>query len=160
MKMLVFEHNWHEARLFERRARESGADEVQFVAGNGDESFASGTLASGSQFEHPRARLGMKLPVGRCEQVWQDLYVTPDGGVFACCWGYRDEDLFAKPWHAPRPAGALELPGARGDAPLLPGRDLRRRGAGQLPRMQLREGLLRASPHPEPGIAWPAAFAR
>ena len=110
VKMLVFEHNWHEARAFERRAREAGADEVQFVAGNGDESFATGVLASGTLFDVADLAWKVKLPVGRCEQVWQDMYITPDGGLFSCCLGHRDSDLFALPgetlelarlWNAP-----------------------------------------------------------
>jgi pyruvate-formate lyase-activating enzyme len=96
-KMILFEHNWHEARLFQSRARAHGADEVHFFLGNGPDMFADHITGSGSQFDVAELAWKAKVPSGPCEQIWQDMFVTPDGGIFSCCLGYRDEDLFVPP---------------------------------------------------------------
>lgn len=96
-KMIVFEHNWHEARKFEELARANGADEVQFVSGNGAEIFSTSPVAGGSQFDIRDLSWREKVPAGPCQEVWLSMYVTPDGGAFSCCLGYKEKDLFVSP---------------------------------------------------------------
>lgn len=62
VKMIVFEHNWHEAMRLKELALANGADEVQFVAGNGEETFRGGSVAGGSQFEIEDLSWKEKLP--------------------------------------------------------------------------------------------------
>jgi pyruvate-formate lyase-activating enzyme len=96
-KMIVFEHNWHEAGRFEAMARANGADDVQFAFGNGDKMFQDGIIGSGSQFDVVDLSWKEKKPSGACEDIWQAMYVTPDGGALSCCLGHTNRDLFVQP---------------------------------------------------------------
>ena len=98
MKMIVFEHNWHEVPSFTALARAAGADEVQFVSGNGAEALTGGgAVAGGSQFDIADLSWKEKVPQGACADVWLSMYITPDGGAFSCCLGHKEEDLFVAP---------------------------------------------------------------
>lgn len=97
VKMIVFEHNWHEALLLRKLALSHGADEVQYVAGNGPESLTGAGVACGTQFDVMDLSWKEKLPTGSCQEIWLGMYLTPDGGALSCCLGHRDEDLFVRP---------------------------------------------------------------
>jgi pyruvate-formate lyase-activating enzyme len=129
-KMIVFEHNWHEARRFETLAREKGADEVQFAFGNGDRMFRVGIVASGSQFDVVDLSWKEKKPGGACEEIWQAMYVTPDNGTLSCCMGHADSHLFIPPanrlniaqaWNSPAYVSARDYFLGRIGAEHMPG---------------------------------------
>lgn len=96
-KMIVFEHNWHEAKQFRDLALENGADEVEFAFGNGEDFFRKQVMGGGSRFDIVDLSWKEKAPEGICDEIWQALYVTPDGGAQSCCMGHKEEHLFALP---------------------------------------------------------------
>lgn len=94
-KMIIFEHNWHQIEAFRDRALECGADEVSYAFGYGGESYETGVNGGGNYFDINTLSSVAKEPEGPCTEVWKEMFFTPDGGVFSCCLGYREEDLFA-----------------------------------------------------------------
>lgn len=96
-KMIVFEHNWHQIEEFRARSLAAGADEVAFAFGYGGESYRTGANGGGHYFDLRRLEWIDKQPEGKCTEIWKELFVGHDGAAFACCLGYRDEDLFGAP---------------------------------------------------------------
>ena len=98
-KFLVFEHNWHEIKLFKEKAIQHGADEVLFITG-----FANGTYKSGrpcTEYEFNLDTLCWKpfiLP-GKCPFIWEDLRIDTDGGLLPCGNGFSDNHKFFKYGH-------------------------------------------------------------
>ena len=96
-KFLVFEHNWHEIKMFKEIALENGADEVIFISGYANGIYASGMACTEYEFNLDElAWKPFKLPE-RCPYLWEDLRIDTDGGLFPCGNAYRDQDKFFVP---------------------------------------------------------------
>jgi pyruvate-formate lyase-activating enzyme len=96
-QFLVFEHNWHEMKLFRERALSAGADEILFLAGCRNPAFRSGRAAADEVFSLSELSWVPKESPRTCWDLWDSLLITRDGGAFPCCFSYRDVDLFAPP---------------------------------------------------------------
>lgn len=99
-QFLVFDHNWHEMEAFQERAIAAGADEILFLPG-----CRNGTIKTGHVWAEEVFRLATldwaprETPVV-CGDLWETPILTYDGGLFPCCFCFRDEDLFTTPREA------------------------------------------------------------
>ena len=99
-QFLVFDHNWHEMERFQERACAAGADEILFLPG-----CRNGTIKTGHVWAEEVFRLATLDWVGRetpavCSELWETPILTYDGGLYPCCFCFRDEDLFTRPQEA------------------------------------------------------------
>ncbi len=96
-QFLVFEHNWHEMKSFQERARSAGADEVLFLPGCRNGAPKSGRVGTDEVFSLSELNWVQRESPATCWDLWDSLLITYDGGVFPCCFSYRDVDLFVTP---------------------------------------------------------------
>ncbi|UCD48701.1 MAG: radical SAM protein [Phycisphaerales bacterium] len=99
-QFLIFDHNWHEMQGFQQRALAAGADEVLFLP-----ACRNGTSKSGHVGCEEVFRLAQLAWIPRetprvCQLLWDSPIITYDGGLYPCCFSYRDEDLFVTPAEA------------------------------------------------------------
>lgn len=95
-KFLVFEHNWHEIKLFKKRAVENGANEVVFLSG-----FANGIYESGMPCTEYEFNLDLltweKVSFPKtCPFLWDDLRIDIEGSLMPCGNGFDDRHKFFK----------------------------------------------------------------
>ncbi len=91
-KFLVFQHNWHEAELFRRRALKARADEVMFAPAFLPEKCMPGEghiFSIQSLSWEPIKR----VPLKSCVHLWKNLSFDSDGSLFPCDMGFRSCDL-------------------------------------------------------------------
>lgn len=94
-KFIVFDHNWHEMARFQQRAKAAGADDVLFTTGFSNGNYATGRAASELEFSPDSLTwTGRKLP-RICSHIWDSAFIDFDGSLLPCCYGQRDEDVFA-----------------------------------------------------------------
>ena len=96
-QFLVFEHNWHEMKSFRERAVAAGADEVLFLPGCRNGTTKSGHVGAEQVFRLSELTWQNRETPTMCCDVWDNVILTYDGGIFPCCFCYRDEDLFDRP---------------------------------------------------------------
>lgn len=91
-KFLIFEHNWHEIKLFKERAEESGADDIIFMPGG---TLDEGLPGTGKFFNLKELewKNNILLPFQPCRHLWEVITIDHDGAVFPCCMGFREQDL-------------------------------------------------------------------
>jgi len=99
-QFLVFDHNWHEMEQFRERATAAGADEILFLPG-----CRNGTIKTGHVWAEEVFRLATLDWAPRetppvCSELWETPILTYDGGLYPCCFCFRDEDLFTRPEQA------------------------------------------------------------
>jgi MoaA/NifB/PqqE/SkfB family radical SAM enzyme len=93
-KFLVFEHNWHEIKLFREKALQNGANEVIYITGYANGVYKTGNPCTEYEFNlNTLAWQPLKLPE-RCPYLWEDLRIDTDGGVFPCGNGFNDAHKF------------------------------------------------------------------
>lgn len=96
-KFLVFDHNWHEMKLFRDRALAVGADEILFAAAGMGGPYRTKRIATGQDFDLKLLKWTSRPASPRCHEIWESLTFDHDGAVFPCCMTYRDRDLFFNP---------------------------------------------------------------
>ncbi len=101
-QFIVFDHNWHEMERFRERAVAAGADEILFLPGCRNGTAKSGHVWAEEVFNLSRLAWEPRPTPPLCGELWETPIVTHDGGLFPCCFCFRDEDLFAPPQN---PAG-------------------------------------------------------
>lgn len=99
-QFLVFEHNWREMERFQERAISAGADEILFLPGCRNGSAKSGHVGTDEVFDLSTLSWIARQTPTMCCELWETPIVTYDGGLFPCCFCYRDEDLFVTPQEA------------------------------------------------------------
>jgi MoaA/NifB/PqqE/SkfB family radical SAM enzyme len=96
-KFVVFDHNWHELKLYRERALAAGANDVLFVVGFSGSIYATGEAATESEFDLHTLRWKKRDLEPLCAEIWDSMGVDHDGGVLPCCYAYTDDHLFAAP---------------------------------------------------------------
>lgn len=95
-KFIVFEHNWHEIKLFKERASQIGIDECIFIGGFSNGIYETGKPATEMVFNLDEL-LWEKYPLPKvCPFIWDDLRIDIDGGMFPCGNGYQEIHKFYK----------------------------------------------------------------
>jgi hypothetical protein len=144
-QFLIFDHNWHEMEAFQERALAAGADDVLFLPGCRNGTPKSGHVGAEEVFSLAKLAWIPRETPRICGLLWDHPIITYDGGLYPCCFSYRDQDLFVTPaesegksimdlWNAPayrqarhffkdRAASAQDLP--------HPCRDCARTAAGR-----------------------------
>lgn len=96
-QFLVFDHNWHEMELYRERAIAAGADEVLFLPGCRNGTAKSGHVWAEEVFNLSRLAWEPRPTPATCAELWETPIITYDGGLYPCCFCFRDEDLFVTP---------------------------------------------------------------
>lgn len=97
-KFLFFEHNWHEMEHFQEMAKAVGADEISFEPGGMGGFYETGIIGTAKIFNLISLKWQGRTPASQpCEEVWKNLYIDFDGGIFPCCLAFRERDLFITP---------------------------------------------------------------
>jgi pyruvate-formate lyase-activating enzyme len=104
-QFLVFDHNWRQMAQFRARALAAGANEILFLPGCRNGAVKSGHVGAERIFSLAELEWIDRKPASTCCDVWDTLLMTYDGGLYPCCFAYRDQDLFS----APQEAGASPL---------------------------------------------------
>jgi pyruvate-formate lyase-activating enzyme len=99
-QFLVFEHNWHEMDLFRQRALAAGVDEILFLPGCRNGTAKSGHVGTEEVFDLSTLSWIPRQTPATCCELWETPIITYDGGLFPCCFCFRDEDLFVTPQEA------------------------------------------------------------
>ncbi len=100
-KFVVFDHNWHECRLFREKALACGADEVLFAQAGMGGFYKTGRVSTAKVFNLRELRWETPPPKA-CDLIWDTFIIDYDGGLYPCCICYRDDDLFVTPQDADR----------------------------------------------------------
>ncbi|MDP2923119.1 MAG: radical SAM protein [Candidatus Omnitrophota bacterium] len=87
-QFLVFYFNVHEVKEAERISKNLGFDD--FISFRGDLDASHGQKID---FD-TRERLFLPLELRRCRFLWDTLCIAVDGGISACCCGYKKADDF------------------------------------------------------------------
>ncbi len=101
-QFLVFEHNWREMESFQERACSAGADEVLFLPGCRNGAPKSGRVGTDEVFSLSELNWVKRESPATCWDLWDSLLITCDGGIFPCCFSFKDADLFLTPQEAGR----------------------------------------------------------
>jgi pyruvate-formate lyase-activating enzyme len=96
-QFLVFEHNWHQMGSFRERALSAGADELLFLPGCRNGTSRSGRVGAEQVFSLSALDWIPRESPRICWDLWDSLLLTYDGGVYPCCFAFRDTDLFVAP---------------------------------------------------------------
>jgi pyruvate-formate lyase-activating enzyme len=104
-QFLIFEHNWHEMQRYQERALAAGADEVLFLPACRNGAPKSGHVGTEEVFSLAQLEWIPRESPPLCDFLWDSPIITYDGGLYPCCFSYRDEDLFVTP--AESKAGTL-----------------------------------------------------
>lgn len=99
-QFLVFDHNWRQMGQFQERALAAGADEILFLPGCRNGTVKSGHVGAEQVFQLSELEWIERKPARTCCDVWDTLLVAYDGGLYPCCFVYRDQDLFSTPEEA------------------------------------------------------------
>ncbi|MBP8910905.1 MAG: radical SAM protein [Phycisphaerae bacterium] len=94
-QFIVFDHNWHEMERFRERAMEAGADEILFLPGCRNGTAKSGHVWEEEVFNLSRLAWEPRQAPAVCGELWETPILTYDGGLYPCCFCFRDQDLFA-----------------------------------------------------------------
>jgi pyruvate-formate lyase-activating enzyme len=96
-QFLIFDHNWHEMQAFQQRALAAGADEVMFLPGLRNGTAKSAHVGAEEVFSLSQLKWIPRETQGICGLLWDNPIITYDGGIYPCCFSYRDQDLFVTP---------------------------------------------------------------
>lgn len=99
-QFLVFDHNWHEMERFQERAIAAGADEILFLPGCRNGTIKSGHVWAEEVFRLATLDWAPRQTPAICGELWETPLITYDGGLYPCCFCFRDEDLFVTPQEA------------------------------------------------------------
>jgi len=99
-QFLIFDHNWHQMQQFRERALAAGADEVLFLPGCRNGTLKSGRVGLEEVFSLSQLQWVPRRSPSFCRDLWQSPITAYDGGIYPCCYSYRDEDLFVTPTEA------------------------------------------------------------
>ena len=96
-QFLIFDHNWHEMEAFHERALAAGADDVLFLPGCRNGTPKSGRVGAEEVFSLAQLQWIPRQSPRLCGLLWDHPIITYDGGLYPCCFSYRDQDLFVTP---------------------------------------------------------------
>ncbi len=96
-QFLVFDHNWHEMGSFREKALAAGADEVLFLPGCRNGTAKTGHVGAEQVFRLAALDWVDRETPATCCDLWDTFLMTYDGGIYPCCFSYRDMDLFVTP---------------------------------------------------------------
>jgi len=96
-QFLIFEHNWHEMQAYQERALTAGADDVLFLPGCRNGAPKSGHVGAEEVFSLAQRKWIPRESPRICGLLWDHPIITYDGGLYPCCFSYRDQDLFVTP---------------------------------------------------------------
>jgi MoaA/NifB/PqqE/SkfB family radical SAM enzyme len=99
-QFLVFDHNWWQMKRFQERALSAGANEILFLPGYRNGTVKSGHVGAEQVFQLSQLDWIERKPASTCCDVWDTLLIAYDGGLYPCCFSYRDQDLFSAPEEA------------------------------------------------------------
>jgi len=108
-RFLVMKHNVHEMEAARRLAEELGCrfkkktirvDMWNFGEGNIEEqvALAAEWLPEETRFNRYKKRDEKRAKKGRvhvCKDLWQRVFISPQGGIYPCCNIWKDSDLFS-----------------------------------------------------------------
>ena len=94
-QFIIFDHNWHEMERFQERAIEAGAQRDPVPAGLPQWNRQVGPRLGRRSLQPLATGLGTATNPPLCGELWETPILTYDGGLFPCCFCYRDQDLFA-----------------------------------------------------------------
>jgi MoaA/NifB/PqqE/SkfB family radical SAM enzyme len=103
-KFLIFDHNWHEMKMFRDRALECGANEVLFAPAGMGGFYDTRRGGTGRDFDLKRLDwvTAPPLPNTGGGDPGDHLVMDHDGATFPCCLPFRDQDLFVTPEESSR----------------------------------------------------------
>jgi len=96
-QFIVFDHNWQQMERFRERAMEAGADEILFLPACRNGTAKSGHVWEEEVFNLSRLAWEPRQTPPVCGELWETPILTYDGGLYPCCFCFRDQDLFAPP---------------------------------------------------------------
>lgn len=96
-QFLVFDHNWPEMERFREQSAAAGADEILFLPACRNGTAKSGHVWAEEVFRLPQLDWAPRETPAVCSELWETPIVTYDGGLYPCCFCFRDEDLFVTP---------------------------------------------------------------
>jgi pyruvate-formate lyase-activating enzyme len=99
-QFLIFDHNWRQMQQFQERAQAAGANEILFLPGCRNGTAKSGHVGAEEVFQLSDLQWVAREPTPLCGDVWDTLLIAYDGGLYPCCFSFRDEDLFSAPEEA------------------------------------------------------------
>lgn len=95
-KFLIFDHNWHEIKLFKEKALAAGADCVLFSPAYMKETSKSNIMATAQVFNLEELKWE-DIRFRSCKEIWDRLLLDYDGAVYPCCGCFKESDLFINP---------------------------------------------------------------
>jgi len=95
-KYVVFDHNWHEIKLFKEKAFAAGANEVLFAQAVMGGFYETRSIATAKTFNLKELKWE-KREDKTCTEIWDKLLVANDGSIYPCCACFRNDDVFVGP---------------------------------------------------------------
>jgi MoaA/NifB/PqqE/SkfB family radical SAM enzyme len=93
-KFHVFDHNWHEIKLFKKRALDAGVNDVLFLRAFSNGIYKTGRPGTELEFSINDLKWKKIKKNEICPHMWsEEVHIDYDGGIMPCGNGYHDSHI-------------------------------------------------------------------